>query len=113
MSQKEEKNILKTIVAVGAPIAAALGIALLMKGTRTAKQTKPVTFDQSLKNASLEQLYAAREKYRINNVSDSNWEKILRLFDDEIRARKEANNPNLSNYSLPHREHGWYLPNDD
>ena len=68
------------------------------------------SFECFLENASDVELEEARERVR----SDFNYpdrEAILRSFDDEMSNRawggKEPQGPAF------HREHGWYLSNDD
>ena len=110
MSQ-EKNNTWKAIGVVGGFLAA-LFTAVLIKSNHDSRQNKPLSFDQYLKSASLEQLEADRENYRRKNASDPDWYWVLKRYDDEIRERKWGNVDN-SGQSLPHREHGWYLPNDD
>ena len=61
-----------------------------------------------------------REKIRLQYCSAGidyslgiELEHILHLFDSEMEIRKRTENENID-YDYPkHREHGWYLANDD
>lgn len=59
-------------------------------------------------------LLAEREKIRLRHCSgdESAWN-ILRVIDEEIRKRESANMPQSAWTPPVHREHGWYLFNDD
>lgn len=68
-----------------------------------------------IKRLSDEEFYSEREPVRQAYCNGSDYaEKILDRFnDDEIRrmnAQYEKDHPNAE---PRHREHGWYLPNDD
>lgn len=73
-----------------------------------------------LNNASLEELNAERNKIQwegFNNpaLSDDIREKchnLLYIFDEAIRKNQYWDNDNWK-APMYHREHGWYLPNDD
>ena len=41
------------------------------------------------------------------------YEGLLRIFDDVIRKRRYGDCEDTASGSSVHREHGWYLPNDD
>lgn len=59
-----------------------------------------------------EQLADEREKLRLK-TQDPNWEWGLYAFDNEIRRRYDLKNPNKEFIPPVHREHGWYLHNDE
>lgn len=67
-----------------------------------------------LESASDEDLETEREKVRLDHCSgDENAWDILEKFDDEMRKRANKGHEN-EEYKYPkHREHGWYLSNDD
>ncbi len=75
-------------------------------------------FADFLKNATDEELDAEREKVRLDfcnaNLDDDyriSCQNKLRAFDSEMSKRAWGDEePHAPNY---HREHGWYLPNDD
>lgn len=65
-----------------------------------------------------ELLSTEREKVRLaycssgDNFSEANWlENLLRRFDKEMSKRAWGNE--IPHAPSIHREHGWYLPNDD
>lgn len=69
-------------------------------------------------SASEDELEIEREKVRVEYCSSGNnytvasqLQRLLLKFDDVIRNRASSGN---DDYEYPkHREHGWYLPNDD
>lgn len=71
-----------------------------------------------LKNGSYEELKSAREKVRqdycnptLDNKYREECHRILTCFDKEMSKRAWGNEtPRPPSY---HREHGYYLPNDD
>ncbi|HIZ47939.1 MAG TPA: hypothetical protein H9810_04385 [Candidatus Gemmiger excrementavium] len=75
-------------------------------------------FSDFLKNATDKELDSEREKVRLdfcNPNLDEDYrircQNKLMAFDNEISRRAWGNeSPHAPNY---HREHGWYLPNDD
>ena len=76
------------------------------------------SFGYFLRNASDEELADARERVRLdfcNPHLDTNYrvecQKALDVFDREMSKRAWGDEkPHAPSY---HREHGWYLPNDD
>lgn len=70
------------------------------------------------KNATDAELDIAREKVRLDYCSSGDdfkaaysLQNLLRRFDDEMSKRAWGNEtPHAPSI---HREHGWYLPNDD
>ena len=86
-------------------------------------------YDKSwIDSASLEELESEREKIRQekmdiyspnSSISDSEQrslkneflQKLLDFFDNAIRKFHDKNDD--SSGTPRHREHGWYLPNDD
>lgn len=71
-----------------------------------------------LSNLTDEELDAEREKIRLdycNPALDDNYRNNcynkLRVYDAEIHKRMWGDKEPTG--ELPHREHGWYLPNDD
>ena len=75
-------------------------------------------FSDFLENATDDELDAEREKVRLDycnpNLDDDyriSCQNKLRAFDSEMSKRAWGDEePHAPNY---HREHGWYLPNDD
>lgn len=75
-------------------------------------------FGDFLKKATDEELDSEREKVRLDycnpNLDDgyrTSCRSRLDAFDDEMSKRAWGNEtPHAPSY---HREHGWYLPNDD
>ena len=73
-----------------------------------------------LKTASDKKLEKKREKIRVkmnSSYDDKKYDKYywkLNRYDDEIisRANKKYRKEH-PNAKTRHREHGWYLPNDD
>ena len=68
-----------------------------------------------MQSAMLEDLNREREIVRQQpqafSTSQTAWERLLWRFDEEIRKR---NDEDEAEWKPPaHREHGWYLPNDD
>lgn len=69
-------------------------------------------------SASEDELEMEREKVRLeycsagdNYTLASQLQRLLLKFDDVIRNRASSSS---DDYEYPkHREHGWYLPNDD
>lgn len=76
------------------------------------------SFGYFLRNASDEELASEREKVRLdfcNPDLDTNYrvecQRTLGVFDREMSKRAWGDEkPHAPSY---HREHGWYLPNDD
>lgn len=102
----------KIITAVSTVAVAGLGILLkkIISGEIAPKYSMPW-----IKNLSDEEFYDEREIVRqaYCNGNERAWT-ILDLFNDEeirrMNARYEEEHPNAE---PRHREHGWYLPNDD
>ena len=70
--------------------------------------------DRWLKSASDEELETEREKVRLAHCSgDERAQNTLYRFDDEMRRRYSAGHEVEEPGYPVHREHGWYLPNDD
>lgn len=76
--------------------------------------------DSFIKKASDEELSAEREKVRVKRNSSydcdiyESYDRILRRLDKELGKRmNEKYNKEHPNKQPVHREHGWYLPNDD
>lgn len=75
-------------------------------------------FSDFLENATDDELDTEREKVRLDycnpNLDDDyriSCQNKLRAFDSEMSKRAWGDEePHAPNY---HREHGWYLPNDD
>ena len=75
-------------------------------------------FSDFLGNATDDELDADREKVRLDycntDLDDDyriNCQNTLRAFNSEMSKRAWGDEePHAPNY---HREHGWYLPNDD
>lgn len=61
-----------------------------------------------------DELETEREKVRLDHCSgDEKAWNILERFDNEMRKRANIGHEN-EEYKYPnHREHGWYLSNDD
>lgn len=61
-----------------------------------------------------EELSETREEYRLRHCKgDSVGTRMIEAIDNEMRRRDEKKNGPVDPSRLPHREHGWYLPNDD
>ncbi|MCC8064329.1 MAG: hypothetical protein LIO70_04475 [Clostridiales bacterium] len=76
---------------------------------REANMYSPKWFE----TASVETLYTEREKIRLawSSSGDYRLDNLLRVFDKEISKKKWGDEtPHAPSI---HREHGWYLPNDD
>lgn len=70
--------------------------------------------DRWLKSASDEELETEREKVRLAHCSgDEHAQNTLYRFDDEMRRRSSVGHEDEESGYPAHREHGWYLPNDD
>lgn len=70
--------------------------------------------DRWLKSASDEELDTEREKVRLAHCAgNEHAQNILYRFDDEKRRRSSAGHEDEEPGYPVHREHGWYLPNDD
>lgn len=67
-----------------------------------------------LESKSDDELEMEREKVRLDHCSgDEKAWNILGILDNEIRKRANIGHEN-EEYEYPkHREHGWYLSNDD
>jgi len=74
-------------------------------------------FDKKwFKDVSDEELYSEREPIRIKAVydGDNSAVKLLDCFNqEEIRRLNEKYEKENPDAKPRHREHGWYLPNDD
>lgn len=70
--------------------------------------------DEWIKSKSDDELEIEREKVRLEHCSgDENAWNILKIFDKEMGKRANIGHEN-EEYKYPkHREHGWYLSNDD
>jgi len=67
----------------------------------------------SLRPLSDEELAEEREAVRLRHCSGEDQYHELHRYDDEHRRRAIEADPARSEWPLPRREHGWYLPNDD
>lgn len=73
--------------------------------------------DKWFKSISDDEFYAEREPVRKlarENGGDANAEILLQRFNkEEVRRLNEKYEKEHPNTETRHREHGWYLPNDD
>lgn len=103
-------NVKKAIGIGTAVLAAAVSIYALVTGKDD--------FESFLKNATDDELATEREKVRLDYCNPdldmdyrTQCEGKLRAFDREMNERAWGDEePHAPSY---HREHGWYLPNDD
>lgn len=90
----------------------------LFSKLKLAAKNASIYSENWFKNATYEQLDAAREEVRVQFCSSGDdyqaacsLQNLLERFDKEMRKKSGGNNtpygPSI------HREHGWYLPNDD
>lgn len=102
---------IKKIVRIGLSVLACAAAALLAASDRD-------EFGDFLKKATDDELEAEREKVRLD-YCNPNLDKQYRIechkklgrFDAEINKRAWGDEePHAPNY---HKEHGWYLPDDD
>lgn len=102
------KKSIGKVIGIGAAIT---GVALL-KLFSDNKNTK--YSNNWLESKSDDELEVGREKVRLEHCSgDENAWNILERFDNEMRKRANIGHEN-EEYKYPkHREHGWYLSNDD
>ncbi len=111
-------NIKKILGIVGV---SAIGvIALLWTAISSNKENEECVddFDDLLRNGTDEELAREREKVRVDYCNPdldmeyrTSCENKLRRFDDEMSKRAWGDEePKAPSY---HREHGWYLTNDD
>lgn len=102
---------IKKILGVGFTILASVAAIVIAAGDRD-------EFSDFLKDATDEELKAEREKVRLDYCNpdfDEQYRiechKKLGRFDAEMSKRAWGDEePHAPSY---HREHGWYLPNDD
>ena len=67
-----------------------------------------------LRLCSDEELSEIREKYRLLHCKgDSAGTRMIEIIDKEMLRRELKRNGPVDPSTLPRREHGWYLPNDD
>ena len=67
-----------------------------------------------LTKSSEKELDEEREKIRLRHCSgDERAWHFLEVIDREKNRRYDASHPNREVGYPVHREHGWYLPNDD
>lgn len=90
----------------------------LFSKLKVAVKSASIYSDNWFKNATYEQLDTAREEVRIQFCSSSDdfemgcsLQNLLYRFDKELRKRSGGNDTPYA--PMIHREHGWYLPNDD
>lgn len=69
----------------------------------------------SLSSLSDEELEEQREALRLRHVAGEDlYDELHRYDDEQVRRANEAYARENPNPPEPrHREHGWYLPNDD
>ena len=101
-------------IGIGAVIAG-VGLFKLLSDNKNTKYS-----DRWFESASDDKLDMEREKVRQAYCSAGNdfssaakLQRLLWKFDDEIRTRKSRCHKDLEYVYPKHREHGWYLPNDD
>lgn len=103
---------IKKVLGIGAGVLSVTAVSIL------AILSNKDDFSDFLKNATDEELDAEREKVRLdfcNPDLDDDYriscQDKLRAFDSEMSKRAWGDEePHAPSY---HREHGWYLPNDD
>ena len=102
-----KKNIGK-VIGIGAAITAVVLFKLLSDNENTKYS------DNWFASKSDDELETEREKVRLAHCSgDEKAWNILEIFDNEMRKRANIGHEN-EEYKYPkHREHGWYLSNDD
>ena len=101
------KKVIEKVLGIGV---AALGIGLLIWNLSDKEEYN----DNWLHSASDDELEKEREKVRLAHCSgdETAWANLNR-FDSEMSKRANKGHEN-KNYGYPvHREHGWYLSNDD
>ena len=90
---------------------AAVGVTVLR--VLRIEETTPYS-DRWFSKASDEELKQEREKVRLRHCSgDAEATRLLRVFDNELLHRERKDHDDRDFVYPPHREHGWYLPNDD
>lgn len=73
-------------------------------------------FENLLDTASDEELAYEYEKRRLEWLKDGGGDRtneMERLNDEMVRRANEKYEKEHPNAETRHREHGWYLPNDD
>lgn len=99
------------VIGIGATGATIIGVVLLklLSDDRNIKYS-----NKWFESKSDDELETEREKVRLDHCSgDENAWNILRRFDNEMSKRASIGHEN-EDYEYPkHREHGWYLSNDD
>lgn len=104
-----KKTIRIIIGVVGVGISAIGGLVKILGNQDVQKYS-----DEWLESKSDDELKTEREKVRLEHCScDEKAWNILKKFDNEMRKRENIGHEN-EEYKYPkHREHGWYLSNDD
>ena len=104
------KKSIGTIIGVVGVGIAAIGVLVKILGNQDVQKYS----DEWLESKSDDELKTEREKVRLEYCSgdEKAWD-ILEKFDNEMRKRANIGHEN-EEYKYPkHREHGWYLSNDD
>lgn len=115
--QKAKKRLATAGKVVGS-VAAAVGVAYLASQVTEDDEEDFNYSDKWMQSATDDELKTEREKVRVACCSSGDdFDRACRLdnlrdrFDREIGKRKSVDEkPHETSY---HREHGWYLPNDD
>ena len=99
------KKTIRTIIGIGAVSA----LVKILENQDVQKYSK-----EWLESKSDDELKVEREKVRLEHCSgDEKAWNILNRIDNETRKRANIGHEN-EEYQYPkHREHGWYLSNDD
>ena len=102
------KKSIGKIIGIGATITGVVLFKLL------SDNKNPKYSNSWLESKSDDELKTERENVRLAHCSgDENAWNILEKFDNEMRKRAKIGHEN-EEYKYPkHREHGWYLSNDD
>lgn len=114
LATKWEKS--KPTVIKGIKIAGVIGTGALIVAISKLFHSSDDDFENWLKTASDEELDDGYEERRLEWLKDNHGDitpEMSKINDEMVRRMNEKYEKEHPNAEARHREHGWYLPNDD
>lgn len=106
----------KPIIITGIKIAGVIGTGIFIVKMNKLFQNSDDDFQNWLETASDEELDDGYEERRLEWMKDTHGDitpEMSKINDEMVRRMNERYEKEHPNAEARHREHGWYLPNDD
>lgn len=106
----------KPKVIKGMKIASVIGVGIFIVAMDKLFHGSDDAFENWLNSASDEELSDSYEERRLEWLKDNHGDitpEMSKINDEMVRRMNEKYKEEHPNAEVRHREHGWYLPNDD